>query len=91
MIVMCCMSVSAVLCCVDVLPRGCIKMFAIVFSVVNVNSHHLKLCVVCINGQRCVCYSECNVVSNECDEPTPCTVVKVCTLGVFPLGMSLVS
>ena len=36
------------------------------FSVVNVYLDHLKLCVVCINGRRYVCCSECNVVSNEC-------------------------
>ena len=34
-----------------------------VFSVVNVYLDHLKLCVVCINGQRYVCCSECYVVS----------------------------
>ena len=45
-----------------------------VSSVVNVYLDHLKLCVVCINGQRYVCYGECNVVSNECDYPTPCLV-----------------
>ena len=42
-----------------------------VFSVVNVYLDHLKLCVVCINGRRYGCCSECYVVSNECDEPTP--------------------
>ena len=35
------------------------------------------------------------VVSNECNEPTSClsvrTVVKLCTLGVLILGVSLVS
>ena len=45
-----------------------------VFSVVNVYIDHLKFCVVCINGQRYVCCSECNVVSDECDEPNPCLV-----------------
>ena len=35
------------------------------FSVVNVYLDHLKLCVVSINGQRYVCCSECNVISNE--------------------------
>ena len=47
---------------------------------------------------RYVCCGECNVVSNECDEPTPAlsnlsvrTVVKLCTLGVYDLGVSLVS
>ena len=44
------------------------------FSVVNVYSDHLKFCVVCINGQRYVCCSECNVVS---DEPTHCLVQPV--------------
>ena len=38
-----------------------------VFSVVNMYLDHLKFCVVCINGRRYVCYSECYVVSNECD------------------------
>ena len=46
-------------------------MFAIVmFSVVDVYLDHLKRCVVCINSRRYVCCSECNVVSNECNEPT---------------------
>ena len=36
------------------------------FSVVNVYYDHLKCCVVCIDGRRYVCCSECNVVSNEC-------------------------
>ena len=44
------------------------------FSVVNVYLDHLKLCVVCINGRMYVCCSECNVVSNECNEPTSCLV-----------------
>ena len=34
------------------------------FSVVNVYFDHLKICVVCINGRRYVCCSECNGVSN---------------------------
>ena len=45
-----------------------------------------------------VCCSECNVVSNECNEPTPAlcnlstrTVVKLCTLSVFALMVGLVS
>ena len=42
------------------------------FSVVNVYLDHLKFCVVCINGRRYVCCSECNVVSNECNEPNAC-------------------
>ena len=47
------------------------------FSVVNVYLDHLKFYVVCINGRRYVCCSECNVVSDECDEPTPCLVQPV--------------
>ena len=39
------------------------------FSVVNVYLDHLKFCVVCINGRRYGCCSECNVY-NECNEPT---------------------
>ena len=35
------------------------------FSVVNVYLGHLKFCVVCIDGRRYVCCSECNVLSNE--------------------------
>ena len=61
-----------------------------VFSVVNMYLYYLKLCVVCINGRRYVCCSECYVVSNECDEPIPAlcklavrTVVKLCILGVL--------
>ena len=47
------------------------------FSVVNVYLDHLKFCVVCINGRRYVCCSECNVVSNECDEPSSCLVQHI--------------
>ena len=66
------------------------------FSVVNVYIDHLKLCVVCINSRMYVCCSECDVVSNECNEPTSCnlsvrTAVKLCILGVLALGVSLVS
>ena len=41
------------------------------FSVVNVYHDHLKFCVVCVNGRRYVCCSECNAVSNECNEHAP--------------------
>ena len=41
----------------------------------------LKFCVVCMNGRRYVCCSECNVVSNECNEPTAFTVKPICTHG----------
>ena len=47
------------------------------FRVVNVYHDHLKFCVVCIDGRRYVCCSECNVVSNECNEPTSCLVQHI--------------
>ena len=47
------------------------------FSVVNVYLDHLKFCVVCIDGRRYVYCSECNAVSNECDEPTSCLVQSI--------------
>ena len=47
------------------------------FSVVNMYLDHLKFWVVCINGRMYVCCSECNVVSNECDEPTPFLVQPI--------------
>ena len=42
-----------------------------VFSVVIVYLYHLKCCIVYIYGRQYVCCSECNVVANECDDPTP--------------------
>ena len=51
------------------------------FSVVNVYLNHLKFCVVCIDGRRYVCCSECNVVSIECNEPTSCHVQPIGTHG----------
>ena len=47
------------------------------FSVVNVYHDHLKFCVMCIDGRRYVCCSECNVVSNKCIEPTSCLVQPI--------------
>ena len=79
--------------------RRCIKVCNCdMFSVVNVYLDHLKFCGVCINGGMYVCCSECNVVSNECNEPTSCRVPAIgtyrgeviYTLGVFALGVSLV-
>ena len=68
------------------------------FSVVNVYLDHLKFCVVCIDGRRYVCCSECNGVSNECNEPTSCLVqpivahcCEVMYFGGFGVGVSLVS
>ena len=49
------------------------------FSVVNVYLDHLKFCVVCIDGRTHVCCSECNVVSNKCDEHTSCLVQPIGT------------
>ena len=42
---------------------------------------HLKFCVVCIDGRRYVCCSECNVVSNEYNEHTSCLVQPISTHG----------
>ena len=36
---------------------------------------------MCIDGRRYVCCSECNVVSNECNEPTSCLVQPIGTHG----------
>ena len=47
------------------------------FSVVNVYLDHLKFYVVCINSRRYVCCSECDVVSNMCNEPTSCLVQPI--------------
>ena len=53
---------------------------------------------MCINGRMYVCCSEFNVASNERGDPTPALcnisvrmVVKLCTFGVFALGVSLIS
>ena len=51
------------------------------FSVVDVYLDHLKFCVVCIRGRRYVCCSECNVVSNECNELTSYIVRPIGTYG----------
>ena len=51
------------------------------FSVVYVYLEHLKFCVVCIDGRRYVCCSECNVVSNKCNEPTSCLVQPIAAHG----------
>ena len=51
------------------------------FTVVYVCLDHFKLCVVCIDGQRYVCCSECDVVSNECNEPNFCLEQPISTHG----------
>ena len=53
--------------------------YCYMFSVVNVYLDHLKFCVVCINSRRYVYCSECDVVSNECNEPTSCLVQPIVT------------
>ena len=47
------------------------------FSVVNVYLDHLKFGVECIDGRRYICFSACNVVSNDCNEPTSCPVQPI--------------
>ena len=49
-------------------------------SVVNMYRNHLTFCVVCIDGRSYVCCSECNVVSNECNDST-CLVQIIGTHG----------
>ena len=68
--------------------RGCVVSVRYIhvcncdmLSVVNVYRDHLKFCVVCIDGQRYVCCSECNVAYNECNEPTSCIVQPMGTHG----------
>ena len=51
------------------------------FSVLNMYLDHFKFCVMCIDGRRYVCCSECNAVSNECNEPTSCLVQPIGTHG----------
>ena len=51
--------------------------YCYMFGVVYVYFDHLKFCVVCINSRRYVCCSECNFVSNECNEPTSCLVQPI--------------
>ena len=60
-----------------VVPYGYLLSDMYLFSVVNVYLDHLKFCVVCINSRRYVCCSECDVVSNECNEPTSCLVQPI--------------
>ena len=67
----CCMFVSTVLVPGCAVSRRYINVCdSDVLSVGNIYIDHLKSYVVCINGRRYVCCSECYVVSNECDEPT---------------------
>ena len=57
----------------DVLSRRYINVCnGDVFSVVTMYLDHLQLYLVCINGRRYVCCSECYVISDDCDKPAPC-------------------
>ena len=59
-------------------PRRYIDVcYCDMFSFVNVYLDNLKFCVVCINSRRYVSCSECDVVSNECNEPTSCLVQPI--------------
>ena len=42
---------------------------------------YILVLLICIVGQRYVCCSECNVASNECNEPTSCLVQPIGTHG----------
>ena len=50
-------------------------------SYINVYHDHLRFRVVYIDGRMYVCCSECNVISNECNEPTSCIVQPIGTHG----------
>ena len=69
MFVRCCMQCCMRVC--AVLRRYINVRNSDVSSIVNMYPDNMKFCVVCINVRRYVCCSECYVVSNECDEPTP--------------------
>ena len=71
--VVCC-SVNVFVCFVCCVLDSVCELFS---CVVNVYLDHLKFCVVCINSRRYVCCSECDVVSNECNEPTSCLVQPI--------------
>ena len=68
------------------------------FSVVDVYHDHLKsvLCVLMVEGMSVVVNVMLSLMSVMSPPPVLCnlsarTVVKLCTLGVFALGVSLVS
>ena len=66
-----------VVCGCDVSRRYVDVCYCDLFSVVNVYLDHLKFYVVCVYGRMYVCCGECYVVSNECDEPTSCHVLRI--------------
>ena len=68
------------------------------FSVVNIYLHHLKFCVVClmVEGMSVVVNVMLFLMSVMSPPPALCnltarTVVNLCNLGVFALGVSFVS
>ena len=68
------------------------------FRVVNVYLDHLKFYGVCLECRRYVCCSECNIVSNKGNEPTPCLTQpigghggEVMYFACFALWVNLVS
>ena len=84
----CVMFVMYCVCVICFVVRGCAVLRRYInvcncdmFSVVNVYLDHLKFCVVCVDGRRYVCCSECNVVFNECNESTSCLAQPIGTHG----------
>ena len=66
------------------------------FSVVNVYLYHLKFCLFMVDGMSVVVNVMLSLMSVTSLPPALCnlslrTVVKLCTLGVLTLGVSLVS
>ena len=68
------------MCCLEEVYK-CLQLNCDMSSVVNVYHDHLKFCVVCIDGRRYVCCSECHVVSHECKEHASCLVQAIGTHG----------
>ena len=65
-----------------------------IFSVLNVYLDHLKLCVLMVEGMSVAVNVMLSLMSVMSPPPVVCnlsarTVVKLCTLGVFALGVSL--
>ena len=60
-------------------------VFSVMFSELLMTFDHLKFCVVCINGRKYVCCSECYFVTNECNETASCLVVDVTVMRILCL------
>ena len=93
----CCMSVSVVLLCVDVLSRRGIYMFVIVIClVVLMCASTISSSVLCVKGMSVVVNVILSLMSVMSPPPALCnlsarTVVKLWIFGMFALGVSLVS